>query len=899
VKGKMMQNEQREMAAILDSGVYRVLFEKSPDGLLITDENGHLLECNATAYRALGYSREEFELLDLAGLNEVPNAAEAKIHRRQVVENGHTEFEIQQKTKNGKTRNVLVTTQKLMLSGNILFFTTWHDTSDCKCAQEELKQSVEQLEEEKAKTEAIIHAIGEGISIRDRDYRVIYQNQSNIDTVGLHTGEMCYKAFHGRDQVCEGCPVEMSFKDGKIHTAEVYTTIDNRLEYFASTASPIRDSSGNIIAAIELLRNITEKKRSEKALQEANAKLEALVNAIPDMVAFKDTQGRHLVVNKAVGEALGLPREEILGRVNEELFPADAAAMCRASDEQAMNGRGPLHFEESMTGNGGGNIYLDTIKCPIYDEQGSLSGVVIVSRDITDRKRAEEQIKASEKRLRDITANLGVGVYVLDEKGKIIFMNPMAEQLWGWSLEELQEKGVHDLVHCRRADGIALPLEECPILGVIKHGLPYSSKDEVFVRKDGTIFPISVTVTPLLEEGRVVASVTAFRDITAEKQLEAELSKIQKLESVGILAGGIAHDFNNLLQAILGSTSLARLNFEQNDVGKIPHFLKQAEDAAEAAKELSFRLLTFAKGGAPVKTIASVEEIVGKSISLSLSGSSIACEINLPQDLPSIEVDTSQIMQVFNNILINAKEAMPRGGTIHIGAKRVRISEDSPFLLKKGEYLHISIQDSGCGIPQENLPRIFDPYFSMKERGSRKGSGLGLSISMAIVRKHEGHISVESRQGQGTTFHIHLPASSEPSPVLKSEGTGRPSISGKRILFMDDDERVRRLVKEMMASLGCEVECARHGEEALALFMEAQDEGKPFAGVVLDLTVKGGMGGATAVAGLQEIDPQVRVVISSGYADNPVVRHYREYGFIGALPKPFTLDQLQELIAEF
>lgn len=1149
----MKADNQQQEKALLNIELYQSLFEQSPDGILVTDLDGNLLECNKAAYQALGYSKEEFEQLDLAALNTLPDPRQALTHHRKIISDDRTEFEARQKAKDGATRDVLVTIQKLILTGHTLLHITWHDISDCTRVKRELTESLRGLELEKTKTEAIIHAIGDGVSIRDLDYRIMYQNQIMIDYTGDLTGELCYQAIHGLEQICDGCPVALSYQDGQVHTAELTTPTKRGLQYFESTASPIRDATDKIVGAIELIRNTTAKKRAEQALQAANVRMEALLNAIPDMVLFKDAQRRWLVVNKAVEEANGLSREEMLGKVDEDFAPPEVAAMCRASDEKAMNSDSPVHSEESVVGAAGETIYLDTIKAPMHDEQGNLAGLVVVSRDITERKKAEEalrlssqrllkaqqmahvgnwewtlgkdelywsdeiyriygrdpenftptftefqktlhpddldhllqaldaalnhgkpfdmdyrmirydgtertihtigevvydqggvalgmtgtlqditerkrleakaweqyatlesilestdnpiysvdhgyrytsfnqrhaaamqeiygveielgksildfipeaadrrqaklgldralsgenviledsfgtdkkvrlyeaaynpirdmngkvlgvslyardtterrqaeeQLKASEKRLRDITANLGVGLYVLDEQGKITFINPMAEQLWGWTLEELQERGAHDLVHYRKLDGTSLPLEECEIMGVINKGLPYSSMDEFFVRKDGTVFPVSVIATPLFEEGRVVASVTAFRDITAEKRLEEEQLKIQKLESVGILAGGIAHDFNNLLQVIMGSVSLAIFNLDR-DLAAIPSLLKQAEEASKAAKELSFRLLTFAKGGAPVKTTVSIEDIVRKSTSLSLSGSSIDCDIELSPDLPAIAVDGGQMMQVFNNIFINAKDAMPQGGTIKIRANNVAIRGNSPLPLKKGKYLHISIQDNGCGIPASNLSKIFDPYFSMKEMGSNKGSGLGLSICMAIVRKHDGHISVESRLGQGTTFHIYIPSSSAALPIHKPEVKSQPAMSSKRVLFMDDDERVRQLVGNIITSLGCEVECARHGEEAMELYKLAIATGKPFAGVILDLTVKGGMGGDKLVTGLRQIDPQVKAVIASGYVDNPIMKGFREYGFMGALSKPFSINQLEKLLATF
>jgi len=1148
----MTHNSLLKSENSFDAQLFRAFFDQSPDGILVTDRDGHLIEFNEAAHKALGYTRSEFEHLDLAALNGMPDAEQALLHQRRVMEEGCAVFETRQKTKDGDTRDVQVSTKKLTLTGRILFHTIWHDISDRTRIETKLQESIRNLEQEKAKTEAIIGAIGEGVSIRDRDFRIMYQNQATIDGIGDHTGEACYQAIQGRVEICEGCPVALAFKDGKTHKAEMSVATKHGPQNFEICASPIRDGSGRIIAAVELSRNITEKKQAEEALKEANSRMEALINAIPDMVLFKDAQRRWLVVNEAVEKTNGLRREQVLGKVDEEIIPPEVAAMCRASDEKAMQADGPVHSEESIVGEDGETIYLDTIKAPVHDQQGNLAGLVVVSRDITkrrkmeealqrstehirmahrmakvgnwewtlgkdelywskeiyriygqepehftptftavqtvmhpedlepfqhgleealhqgkpfemdyrffrpdgaertihaigeaaydsegrplgmsgtvqditaqkrleakaweqfatlesiiksmenpiysvdrdycytsfnpchaevmrksygasielgksildfipgekdrhqaklgldralngenvlleeyfgqgketrlweasynpirgmdgkvlgvslyardttERRRADEQLKASEKRLRDITANLGVGLYVMDIRGEITFMNPMAEQLWGWSLEELNEKGSHDLVHNRRPDGRPLPLEQCEILGVIKKGKPFVSKDEVYVRKDGTVFPISVIATPLLENGKVVASVTAFRDISTEIKLEEELLKIHKLESVGILAGGIAHDFNNLLQAIMGSISLAQLHLEQLNLAALPPLLKQAEDSSEAAKELSFRLLTFAKGGSLVKKAVSIEGIIRKSVSLSLSGSNIECDFDLSSNLAPVKVDEGQLMQVFNNVFINAKEAMPKGGTISINAQKITIRKNSTLPLKPGKYLHISIRDSGCGIPRENLSKIFDPYFSMKGMGSKKGTGLGLSISMAIVRKHDGFIGVESTPGQGATFHIYIPSSTEPVSDRIPEEEKTSAIFKKRILFMDDDERVRQLVGEMMTSQGCEVEYASHGEEAIALYRQSRDEGRPFDCAILDLTVKGGMGGEKAVAELKKIDPQVKAVIASGYAEDPIIKNFTDYGFVGSISKPFAMNQLKELLS--
>ena len=388
------------------------------------------------------------------------------------------------------------------------------------------------------------------------------------------------------------------------------------------------------------------------------------------------------------------------------------------------------------------------------------------------------ELKRSEKNLRDITSNLGVGVYVFNREGRITFMNSMAEELWGWPMEAVNEHGAHALVHHRRADGISLPLEECRMHGVINSKIPYVSSDEVFVRRDGTVFPVSVITTPIMKDGEVSCSVTAFRDITKEIILEEELHRAQKLESVGVLAGGIAHDFNNLLTAIMGNIELAKMFLDGDKPELSAPLLDKALTACLAAKELSFRLLTFSKGGDPVRRVSSIEEVLTKSVVLALDGSTISTHLALEPGLSPVAIDQGQMRQVICNILINAKEAMPEGGTVTLSAHNVILSAGDHIPLPEGEYVRISIQDNGCGISKENLSWVFDPYFTTRRRGSQKGTGLGLSICRSIVRKHDGHISVESQQGQGTTVRIYLPSS---SPEIGVPATGalkaRPAVN--------------------------------------------------------------------------------------------------------------------------
>ena len=527
-----------------------------------------------------------------------------------------------------------------------------------------------------------------------------------------------------------------------------------------------------------------------------------------------------------------------------------------------------------------------------------LIGVLYITRLMLAIKSSTDSLRASEERLADITSSLGEGIYVLDARGHVVFINEEAERLLGWTRAELLDKNVHDLIHNRRADGSPLPFEECPIVNVIRTGGRFSSQDEVFVRRDGTVFPVSAISTPVVRAGKILASVTAFRDISGQQKLEDEVAKLHKLESVGVLAGGIAHDFNNLLQAILGNLSLARMVIPREH--PISSYLASAESASLQAKELSYRLLTFSKGGEPVKKRTSIATILAETARLALSGSNVGHDLFCAQDLYPVEVDGGQIRQVFSNIILNAREAMPGGGTVLIRCENVQLDGKGSVQLRPGRYVRITIADRGRGIPGEHLHRVFDPYFSTKAMGSEKGRGLGLSISHSIVRKHAGTITVESAPGTGSTFVIHLPAAPDPAvDHITGKGVGAVPPAGNsrgRILLMDDEERVLTTIGTVLNVLGYDALGVSNGEAAVEAYRTARETGNPFDAVILDLTIQGGMGGVKTVQLLREIDPGVKAIVSSGYADSPVMENFSAYGFAAVIAKPYEVEQIRALL---
>jgi nitrogen-specific signal transduction histidine kinase/CheY-like chemotaxis protein len=397
--------------------------------------------------------------------------------------------------------------------------------------------------------------------------------------------------------------------------------------------------------------------------------------------------------------------------------------------------------------------------------------------------------------------------------------------------------------------------------------------------------------------GRIVSVIVTITDITDRFRTDEQVRNAQKLESVGILAGGIAHDFNNLLAGILGSVSLARMTVAPGS--KTDSLLQTAEEACSHATELSHRLLTFAKGGSPHKKVTTIREILRDAVMLALSGSNVSLKVSFADKLMPVDVDENQMRQVFNNLAINAKEAMPHGGTLIVNARNVELAERQRPGLAAGHFVRIDFHDTGSGIPPENIGRIFDPYFTTKALSARKGQGLGLTICHSIIQKHGGSIDAESVPGQGTTFTIHLPTAKKAAPPPAPRPAGarvlRPA-SRKRVMIMDDDETIRLILPEMLEHLGFDVTAVPDSTSALSAYRTAKEAGSPYALTILDLTIPGGKGGMETLSELKHVDPDVVAVISTGYADDPIVTNFAEHGFAGAIAKPYSMDRLSEML---
>jgi PAS domain S-box-containing protein len=509
-------------------------------------------------------------------------------------------------------------------------------------------------------------------------------------------------------------------------------------------------------------------------------------------------------------------------------------------------------------------------------------------------RRAERALADEKERLSVTLRSIGDGVITTDLHGTVLLINKVAETLTGWTQEEAagqQLAAVFQNVDLETRERCESPLATGPrsvaALGV--------GRSTMLVARDLSERPIEQSAAPIRDAaGRTIGMVLAFRDITDAIKVQEERAKASKLASLGLLAGGIAHDFNNILMAIMGNVSMARVTMPLS--GPAAGALAEAERACVHARQLTWQLLTFSKGGVPVKKTLPISRVLVDSASLAVRGSNVSCTFNIAPDLWAVHADQGQLVQVFNNLLINAQEAMPHGGVAEIHAENIfepGLRWEYALRVEPGPYVRISITDTGIGIPPEHLGKIFDPYFSTKQRGS----GLGLATSYSIVKNHGGYVSVESKPGHGTTVFVNLPASLNRAVEEPAESLDEPSDAGRRrVLVMDDEESIRTLAVNMLEFLGFDAEVVDTGAAVLERYRVAQKSGRPFDAVILDLVVPGGMGGKETMEQLGEIDPAVNAIVASGYAQDPVMSEFGEYGFKGVIAKPFTLQELSKTL---
>ncbi len=644
---------------------------------------------------------------------------------------------------------------------------------------------------------------------------------------------------------------------------------------------------------IRLKEDIADVRFAEEALKESEQKFRALAQTAHEAILSADCSGNILFWNRGAEIMFGYESHEIIGKHISMLVPDDTFNHLLENVQQVIAREAEnvdrAHMIEALGKRKDSSNFPAEISLSSWQSRDATYYTAII-REVTKRKKAEMDL-AKEKELLDVTLrSTGDGIISTDTEGRILLINGVAEKLLGIGAKEIIGKNLQEKFHS--IDTFAEIAQSAK--SVVSEGKGIDG--EISTGSGRNRRTIIYTATPMrASTHEIIGTVLALQDITERRRMEEELFRARKLEAIGVLAGGIAHDFNNILTGIITNLFMVKTGLKTDSE---PHtMITDAEKAAFKASKLTNRLLTFAKGGAPVKENASIRELIEDSVGFCLSGSSIECDLKVDENLWGVEIDRGQIDQVLNNLLINAKQSMPNGGTITVFAQNMEIHDEisdateAIIPLLPGKYLKISISDTGKGISRDNLSKIFDPYFTT----SSKRNGLGLSTVYSIIRKHNGFITAKSRLGQGTTFMFYLPAVREedgqfPETVPKCTGT-------KRILVMDDDEVIRAVVDRILKNAGYYVETVTNGADALHLYCLSMKRKKKFNLVLMDITIPGGMGGKQTVGELLSIDPEAKVIASSGYLNDPVMTNYRDYGFVDVLPKPFNVAKFMHVIA--
>jgi PAS domain S-box-containing protein len=640
----------------------------------------------------------------------------------------------------------------------------------------------------------------------------------------------------------------------------------------------------------ELLRSSAERKRAEEIVQASEARLRQITDNMVDMVGQFDERAVFQYASPSYERILGYRPEELVGRSAPELIhPDEREAATERLDAMLRGGTDSVQFRYRHRD--GSYRWIESTGRNIVSADGTVLGSILGSRDVTERKRAEEALHKSEEMRRGVLDSVDEGFIVVDRDYRILTANRAycaqvavpAASLIGMRCFEVS----HRLARPCHESG-----EDCAVRRAFASGRP-TTANHTHREADGQVLYVETRAFPLRDEaGEVSSVIEAVTNMTEKHLLEQERLKTQKLEAIGTLAGGIAHDFNNLLQGVFGYISLARLKCDDKEQGLAA--LTEAEKALHLSVKMTNQLLTFSKGGKPVKRPIPVRPTVESAVKFALSGSRSASHIS-GDDLWLVDADEGQIGQVIQNIVLNADQAMPAGGRISIAMRNVAPpGGDLPQSLPPGTYVEITIADTGGGISQHDAARIFDPYFTTKE----KGTGLGLATSYSIIKNHGGLIDMKSKLGEGTVFSLYLPAAqgARTAPLVGTADALPAGGRKGRVLLMDDEAVVRNVAGELIRALGHDVEFASHGEEALAMYREAMRTARAYDAVILDLTIRGGMGGAETMQRLLRLDRDVTAVVSSGYSDDAVTSNYGENGFKAFLKKPYNVDQLQQVL---
>ena len=677
--------------------------------------------------------------------------------------------------------------------------------------------------------------------------------------------------------LCAGCVLSgLAFLVGILLT-NAKTQAQESERQLSVSQGELTEANHRLSASIDQVRE------SNSDLLKTNSLLWATLESTADGILVVDLSGRVTAANERFRKLWRVPDgllkvgddQQLLGFVLDQLADREGfiARVAVLYENPEIEGVDEVVFKD-------GRVFERYSRPQMLD--GKCAGRVWSFRDVTPQRRAGAELKQAHEHLRSVIASSGDIILSVDPDGLIVEFNPAAEAAFG---SPKSARAGTPVLALFADQSVAKLLAE----RTVREG---SAADELELRRtSGETFRAEVR-SARLSDGTAESSgwMCLARDVSARRRMESEMLRIGKLEIVGRLAGGLAHDFNNVLTAILGNVSLARSSI--SDPTALPAFLDEAERATQRARVLTKQLLTFSRGGAPLTRPEPMSNLLRDAAPFALKGCPAALELRIEPDLWPAMIDDGQIRQVIHNLVLNAGQAMPGGGKVLVDAHNRVVAEGEIPSLPPGRFVEISVSDDGPGIPDEHRERIFEPFFTTRARGS----GMGLAAAASIVRQHGGYIAAESVPDRGALFRFLLPAASDVPPPPKVEVA--PLKGRGAVLVMDDEEMIRRVCSLMLQRLGYEVALANDGQHAVQLYRDAIHRGNPFRAVILDLTVPGGMGGREALEQLKSIDPGVRAIVSSGYAQESVMAEYKEHGFAGVVAKPYRLQELGEALAQ-
>jgi PAS domain S-box-containing protein len=694
----------------------------------------------------------------------------------------------------------------------------------------------------------------------------IYDFVANNDTSRI-------KNYHARRSMNEEVPemyeTKIINKSGMLVDVEVRVAI---VDYLGA--------EGRLIVATD----ISESKKAALI----DERFRNLAEMLPEIIYETDAEGYLTFANRVGIEIFGYDPSDTGMKIHfTKMFPPEEIEKVLNSRKRTVENNDIRRVEFNAIKKDGSvfPIMINTVPIIIDGKVAGTRGIIV---DISDRKKIEEHLAAETEKLSVTLRSICDAVITIDNEDSITLMNSAAEKLTGHTFAECSGNVCsHLLSFIKEKDGMPLP----PVIESIRSGRkPFPDDTEIaLIRNDDSHIPVEANAAPLLGlDNTITGAVIVIRDITESRKIEENRLKTIKLESVGLLAGGIAHDFNNSLTSILGNISLARLAIpESHDINML---LIEAEKASVRAKNLTKQLLTLSMGGNPVKNSSSIKDLVSECASFVLRGSNVAYKINMPENLPRIDIDEGQIFQVLNNLIINAVQAMPGGGSVAIDGSLVFLTDNNDQFLDRGDYIKISVSDTGTGIPPEHLQKIFDPYFTTKPGGH----GLGLATTYSIVTKHGGHIEVSSVP-ELTRFTFYLPAKSNENES-DSKAPAAAYDAPCKILVLEDGESIRSFLSRVFEKSGYTSVMTHDGSMTISEYRKAKESGKPFDIVMLDLTIPGGIGGKQVISELIQIDPSVKAIAASGYFNDSIMSDYKKYGFKARISKPFAINELKETI---